>query len=429
MTANADSGRPTAAVIGSGVAGLTAAHLLRHRYDVHLFEADDRLGGHAHTHDVELTDGRVVGLDSGFLVHNDRTYPTLLRLFAELGVATQDSDMSMSVQCRGCGLEYAGANGLSGLFAQRRSVVRPRYLAMLAQVPIFHRRARAVLAGEDDTLTLGEFLRRGRFTDYFAHHFVLPLVAAVWSCGFDGARGYPARYLFSFLDNHGALSVTGSPQWRTVVGGSRTYVERAAKDLTAVLTATPIRSVTRHVDGVEIRDDADAIRQFDRVVLAGHPDQSLALLSAPTRDETRLLGAFEYLASNAVLHTDESVLPTAPHARASWNYRMNHCRDEPTQVRISYDISRLQRVDDDREYVVTLNDDALDAGTADPSPILARMTYAHPRYTRASVAAQRELHLLLTGRLAFAGAWQGWGFHEDGCVSGVRAAQSLGGGW
>ncbi len=429
MTANADSGRPTAAVIGSGVAGLTAAHLLRHRYDVHLFEADDRLGGHAHTHDVELTNGRVVGLDSGFLVHNDRTYPTLLRLFAELGVATQDSDMSMSVQCRGCGLEYAGANGLSGLFAQRRSVVRPRYLAMLAQVPIFHRRARAVLAGEDDTLTLGEFLRRGRFTDYFAHHFVLPLVAAVWSCGFDGARGYPARYLFSFLDNHGALSVTGSPQWRTVVGGSRTYVERAAKDLTAVLTATPIRSVTRHADGVEIRDDADSIRPFDRVVLAGHPDQSLALLSAPTRDETRLLGAFEYLASNAVLHTDESVLPTAPHARASWNYRMNHCRDEPTQVRISYDIGRLQRVDDDRDYVVTLNDDALDVGTADPAHILARMTYAHPRYTRASVAAQRELHLLNTGRLAFAGAWQGWGFHEDGCVSGVRAAESLGGGW
>ena len=429
MTANADSGRPTAAVIGSGVAGLTAAHLLRHRYDVHLFEADDRLGGHAHTHDVELTNGRVVGLDSGFLVHNDRTYPTLLRLFAELGVATQDSDMSMSVQCRGCGLEYAGANGLSGLFAQRRSVVRPRYLAMLAQVPIFHRRARAVLAGEDDTLTLGEFLRRGRFTDYFAHHFVLPLVAAVWSCGFDGARGYPARYLFSFLDNHGALSVTGSPQWRTVVGGSRTYVERAAKDLTAVLTATPIRSVTRHADGVEIRDDADSIRPFDRVVLAGHPDQSLALLSAPTRDETRLLGAFEYLASNAVLHADESVLPTAPHARASWNYRMNHCRDEPTRVRISYDIGRLQRVDDDRDYVVTLNDDALDVGTADPAHILARMTYAHPRYTRASVAAQRELHLLNTGRLAFAGAWQGWGFHEDGCVSGVRAAESLGGGW
>ena len=425
MTTNADAGRPTVAVIGSGVAGLTAAHLLQRRYDVHLFEADDRLGGHAHTHDVALTHGRVVGLDSGFLVHNDRTYPTLLRLFDELGVATQDSDMSMSVQCRGCGLEYAGANGLPGLFARRSSLARPRYLAMLAQVPVFHRRARAVLAGGDDTVTLGEFLRRGRFTDYFAHHFVLPLVAAVWSCGFDGARDYPARYLFTFLDNHGALSITGSPQWRTVVGGSRTYVERAAKDLSAVLTATPIRSVIRHPDAVEVRDDADVIHRFDRVVLAGHPDQSLALLAAPTPDEARLLGAFEYLPSNATLHTDSSVLPVAAGARASWNYRMDGCRDEPARVRISYDIGRLQRIDDDRDYVVTLNDD----DAVDPSTVLARMTYAHPRYTRASVAAQRELTLINTDRLAFAGAWQGWGFHEDGCVSGVRAAESLGGGW
>ena len=425
MSANAGSGRPTVAVVGSGVAGLTAAHLLQRRYDVHLFEADDRLGGHAHTHDVALTDGRVVGLDSAFLVHNDRTYPTLLRLFAELGVATQDSDMSMSVQCRGCGLEYAGANGLPGLFAQRRSFVRPRYLAMLAQVPVFHRRARAVLAGGDDALTLGEFLRRGRFTDYFAHHFVLPLVAAVWSCGFDGARGYPARYLFTFLENHGALSVSGSPQWRTVVGGSRSYVERAAKGLSAVLTATPVRAVTRRADEVEVRDDADVVHRFDRVVLAGHPDQSLALLTAPTADESRLLGAFEYPPSSALLHTDSSVLPVAPRARASWNYRMNTCRDEPAHVRISYDIGRLQRIDDRRDYVVTLNDD----DAVDPSTVLARMSYAHPRYTRASVAAQRELHLLNTDRLAFAGAWQAWGFHEDGCVSGVRAAESLGGGW
>lgn len=425
MTATADHERPTAAVIGSGVSGLTAAHLLQRRYDVQLFESDDRLGGHAHTHDVALTDGRVVGLDSAFLVHNDRTYPTLLRLFAELGVATQDSDMSMSVRCDDCGLEYAGANGLSGLFAQRRSLSRPRYLALLAQVPVFHRRARAVLAGGDDELTLGEFLRRGRFTDYFAHHFVLPLVAAVWSCGFDGARGYPARYLFTFLENHGALSVSGSPQWRTVVGGSRTYVEQAAKGLSAVLTATPVRAVTRRPDHVEIRDDADVIRRFDRVVLAGHPDQSLALLTAPTPDEARLLAAFEYPASSALLHTDSSVLPVAAGARASWNYRMDRCRDEPAQVRISYDIGRLQRVGDRRDYVVTLNDD----DAVDPSTVLARMRYAHPRYTRASVAAQRELHLINTDRLAFAGAWQGWGFHEDGCVSGVRAAESLGGGW
>ncbi len=425
MTVNAGPGRPTVAVIGSGVAGLSAAYLLQRRYDVQLFETDDRLGGHAHTHDVALTHGRVVGLDSGFLVHNNRTYPTLLRLFAELGVTTQDSDMSMSVHCDGCGLEYAGARGLPGLFAQPRSLVRPRYLAMLAQVTRFHRRAHAVLAGDDDSSTLAEFLRRGRFTDYFAHHFLLPLVAAVWSCGFDGARGYPARYLFAFLDNHGALAVTGSPQWRTVVGGSRTYVERAAKNLTAVHTGTPVRSVRRDGDGITVRDDADGVHQVDHAVLACHPDQALALLARPTADETRLLGAFRYVSSTAVLHTDGSVLPRAARARASWNYRMTHCRAEPERVRISYDIRRLQRVEDEHDYVVTLNDE----DAVDPGSVLDRMTYAHPLYTRASVAAQRELEVINTDRLAFAGAWQGWGFHEDGCRSGVRAAAALGVTW
>ncbi|HEY7812963.1 MAG TPA: FAD-dependent oxidoreductase, partial [Nakamurella sp.] len=315
MTADATSARPTVAVIGSGVAGLTAAHLLQRRYDVRLFEADDRLGGHAHTHDVALTHGRVVGLDSAFLVHNDRTYPNLLRLFDELGVSTQDSDMSMSVRCDGCGLEYAGAKGMAGLFARPSSLVRPRYLAMLAQVKYFHRRARAVLDGGDDSLTLAEFLARGRFTDHFAHHFLLPMVAAVWSCGFDGAREYPARYLFTFLDNHGALSVTGSPQWRTVVGGSKTYVERAVKDLTAVHTATPVRSVQRQADRIAIRDDADTVHLVDHAVLACHPDQALSVLAAPTPDESRLLGAFEYLPSTAMLHTDVTVLPRAPRAR------------------------------------------------------------------------------------------------------------------
>jgi hypothetical protein len=429
MTADATSARPTVAVIGSGVAGLTAAHLLQRRYDVRLFEADDRLGGHAHTHDVALTHGRVVGLDSAFLVHNDRTYPNLLRLFDELGVSTQDSDMSMSVRCDGCGLEYAGAKGMAGLFARPSSLVRPRYLAMLAQVKYFHRRARAVLDGGDDSLTLAEFLARGRFTDHFAHHFLLPMVAAVWSCGFDGAREYPARYLFTFLDNHGALSVTGSPQWRTVVGGSKTYVERAVKDLTAVHTATPVRSVQRQADRIAIRDDADTVHLVDHAVLACHPDQALSVLAAPTPDESRLLGAFEYLPSTAMLHTDVTVLPRAPRARASWNYRMAHCRAEPDRVRISYDISRLQRIEDERDYVVTLNDEPGENGAVDPGSVLARMTYAHPCYTRASVAAQRELHLINTDRLAFAGAWQGWGFHEDGCVSGVRAAASLGVDW
>jgi predicted NAD/FAD-binding protein len=418
--------RQTVAVIGSGVAGLTAAHLLQRQFDVHLFEADDRLGGHAHTHDVALTNGQVAGLDSAFLVHNDRTYPNLLRLFAELGVATQDSEMSMSVRCDGCGLEYAGSKGLGGLFAQRSNVIRPRYLAMLAQVTYFHRRARAVLADpEGADQTLQEFLDAGHFTEYFTNHFMLPLVAAVWSCGFDGARGYPARYLFTFLDNHGMLSVTGSPRWRTVVGGSRNYVERAAKNLSGVNTATPIRTISRTPEGVQIRDEADQLHDADRVVIATHPDQALRLIADPTADETRLLSAFEYLPSTTLLHTDGTVLPRNPAARASWNYRMDSCRSDDTRVKISYDLKILQRITDDADYVVTLNAD----GAVDPSRVLAEMNYAHPTYTRASVAAQRELSSINDGRTAFAGAWQGWGFHEDGCASGVRAAESFGATW
>ena len=420
------SDRPTVAVIGSGVAGLTAAYLLQRRFDVTLYESDNRLGGHAHTHDVVLSNGHVAGLDTGFLVHNHRTYPNLIRLFDELGVATQASEMSMSVSCRGCGLEYAGARGLSGLFPTFDTARRPRYLAMLAQVKRFHRLARRVLSQPEDHRTLGTFISEHHFSRYFAHHFLLPLVSCVWSCGFEGARNYPARYLFAFLDHHGMLSVTGSPQWRTVVGGSRSYVDRAAKELSGVLTSTPVRAVIREAAGVVVHDDSDQRESFDHVVLATHPDQALGLLVAPTALESRLLGSFAYLSSHTLLHTDSSVLPHANRAKASWNYTMADCDSDDRAVRVSYDLNRLQRIDDPTTtYLVTLND--LDG--VDPSRILDKMDYAHPTYTPTSVAAQKELPTLNDGRVAFAGAWQGWGFHEDGCASGVRAAQSLGVDW
>ncbi len=418
--------RERVAVVGAGVAGLTAAYLLQRRYDVTLFEADERLGGHAHTHDVVSSNGhKTHALDTGFLVHNARTYPHLLRLFSELDVQTQESEMSMSICCDGCGLQYAGAKGLAGVFAQPSNVVRPAFLALLLQVKRFHRAARRALDNPEDHRTLEQFTDDHKFSRYFSHHFLLPLVACVWSCGFDGARSYPARYLFAFLDHHGLLSVTGSPTWRTVVGGSRTYVERAVKELSAVLTATPVRSVTRSADTVEVRDDADTAHIFDRVVLAGHPDQTLRLLTDPSDHERQLLGSFEYLSSKTLLHTDSSILPGRRGARASWNYRMTSCDADDRAVRVSYDLNRLQRVDDPVDYVVTLNDD----GSVDPALVIDEMTYAHPTYTVESVAAQAQLPVLNDGRTAFAGAWQGWGFHEDGCASGVRAARSMGVDW
>lgn len=417
--------RETVAVIGSGVSGLTAAYLLQRQFDVTLFEADNRLGGHAHTHDVPLSSGRVARLDTGFLVHNRKTYPNLLRLFAELEVATQESEMSMSVRCDGCGLEYAGARGLRGLFAQPSAVLRPQYLSMLFQVKKFHAEAHRVLEDPNDLRTLGTFITDGGYSKYFSNHFLLPVVACVWSCGFDGARNYPARYLFAFLEHHGMLAVTGSPQWRTVVGGSRSYVEKAVKGLTAVQTATAVRTITRHADGVTVVDDSDEVRHFDRVVVATHPDQALSMLTDATADETRLLGSFAYTSSRTLLHTDSSVLPKAKGARASWNYQMDSCASSETQVNVTYDLNRLQRIDDPVDYLVTLNSD----GQVDPSTVIDTMDYAHPTYTVKSVAAQRELALINTGRTAFAGAWQGWGFHEDGCASGVRAAEALGVTW
>jgi predicted NAD/FAD-binding protein len=243
------------AVIGSGVSGLTAAYLLQRRFDVTLFEAAPRLGGHADTHDVVTPDAATVPVDTGFIVYNDVTYPHLRRLLAELRVRTQPTDMSMSIHCEGCGLEYAGGRGIRGVFARPRSAVTPAFVRMLVEVKKFHRQAKEMVAAGDDDLTLREFLSAGGFSPYFVRHFVVPVVSSVWSASTGVALEYPARYLFVFLDNHGMLSVTGSPAWRTISGGSRTYVEQVAKVLHAVHTGTPVRSVRRTSGRFEIRDE------------------------------------------------------------------------------------------------------------------------------------------------------------------------------
>ncbi|MFJ4007493.1 NAD(P)/FAD-dependent oxidoreductase [Streptomyces sp. NPDC090023] len=414
------------AVVGSGVAGLTAAHVLRRAHHVTLYEADDRLGGHAHTHDLIAPDGRIDRVDSGFIVHNRRTYPNLLRLFRELGVATQESEMSMSVRCEGCGLEYAGARGARGLLAQPRNVLRPAYLRMLAEVPAFHRAARALLEhGGHSTLTLGQFLDRCGFSPYFRAHFMTPLVSCVWSCDAETAQHYPAAYLFRFLDHHGMLSVTGSPVWRTVTGGSRGYVDKVAAEIQEVRTSAPVRGILRHADGVDITTRDGVTDSYDHVVVATHPDQALRLLEDATADEKEVLGAFRYSRNATLLHTDAALLPRAPGARASWNYLMPNCSAGSDRVRVTYDMNRLQRLDASPRYLVTLGGE----DRVDPARVLARMNYEHPVYTPESVAAQQRLPELATPVTAFAGAYHGWGFHEDGCRSGVAAAKALGVTW
>jgi uncharacterized protein len=426
------------AVIGSGVSGMTAGYILSHFDYVTLFEADGRLGGHADTHLVVPPAGPPIGVDTGFIVYNERTYPLLTKMFAELDVATQAAEMSMSVRCAGCGLEYAGQRGLGGLAPGTRRG-RGRYLRMLAEVPRFHRAARRLLAtpaagagpratqaaGPHRDQTLGEFLDQGGFSGYFTAHFALPLVAAVWSCPPGTALRYPARYLFAFLANHGMLAITGSPPWRTVTGGSRGYVERAAKRLHDIRVSTPVRAVRRHREGAEVRDAAGETHQFDAVVIATHPDQALRLLDPPTQAERDVLGAFGYTRNPATLHTDVTLLPDRPGIRASWNYELGGCQPGEAPPRISYHMNRLQSLPAGEEYIVTLGG----PGVVDPATIIDQMDYEHPAYTPASVAAQRRLPGLNTPVTAFAGAYHGWGFHEDGCRSGAEAARALGGTW
>jgi predicted NAD/FAD-binding protein len=418
--------RPRVAVVGSGVSGLTAAYLLQRRFDVTLFEAAPRLGGHADTHDVVTPDAGTVPVDTGFIVYNDTTYPHLRRLLAELGVRTQPTDMSMSIHCDGCGLEYAGGRGAAGVFARPRSAATPAFVKMLVEVRKFHRQAKEMIAGRgDDHVTLRGFLRAGGFSPYFVRHFVVPVVSSVWSASTGVALEYPARYLFVFLDNHGMLSVSGSPAWRTITGGSRTYVDQIAKVLHAVHSGTPVRSVRRTSAGVEIRDECDQMSPFDHVVMATHADEALRLLDPCTDEERAALGAFSYSRNETWLHTDVSVLPRAMRARSSWNYLLPGCDADTDAVLVSYDMNRLQDLPTREPHIVTLN--ATDR--IDPALVRDRMTYEHPIYTLQSVKAQAKLPGLNDGTIAFAGAYHGWGFHEDGCRSGVAAAESLGVKW
>lgn len=436
------------AVVGSGVAGLTAAYVASRTAHVTLYEADARLGGHADTHLVPVPDGAggttQVPIDTGFIVHNERTYPVLLRIFRELDVPTQDSEMSLSIRDDSAGadaLEWAGALGLPGLFPERGHLRRPTYLRMLTEIPRFHRMARRLLDSEGSDLdareTFGTFLDRGRFSAAFRAHFAEPLVGAVWSTDPAEALDYPARYLFRFLDHHGMLGVFGSPTWRTVTGGSRTYVERIAALLPDVRTSTKVTALEETAQGVAITDDNGRTDVYDAVVVAAHPHQALAMLTRPTTAQQEVLGALVYTPNTAQLHIDTSLLPRNERARASWNYlrrppatTADELAARGGPVTITYDLTRLMRVPHlpgapDTRFLVTLGGTDL----VDPDTVIATREYEHPLYNRATVAAQARLPECESPRLAFAGAYHGWGFHEDGARSGVEAVGRLGLRW
>jgi uncharacterized protein len=423
------AGRPggEVAVIGAGVAGLTAAYLLQRAWRVTLYEAGARLGGHAHTHRVKLPGGSgELALDTGFLVHNAANYPNLVRLFREQGVQTESSDMSLSVACDGCGLEYSSGSGLRALPRRLAEAGQPAGVDLLEETAEFNRAARALLSSPvPPGLTLSAMLADVGLSEYFADHVVMPLVSIIWSCDTATAGRYPVGALLAFLDNHGLLMSGDATRWRTVTGGSAVYVERIAATLSEVLRGTPARSVRRTPDGVEVRDAADRVRHFDRVVIAVHPGDALRLLADPTAAEAAVLPALPYVRNPAVLHTDGAMLPRRAMHRSSWNHRQSACRPGGQELAVTYYLNRLQNIDSPVPYMVTLSGHE----KVDPAAVLARMDYEHPLYTPESVAARGRLKELTTSVTAYAGAYHGWGFHEDGCRSGVAAAEAFGVRW
>jgi uncharacterized protein len=399
------------AVIGAGISGLGAAYVLSRAHEVHVFEQASAAGGHTRT---VRRDG--LDLDMGFLVHNERNYPLLTRLFRELDVGTQKSEMSFSVSCT-CGLEYSSGRP----FAQPRRLLDLRHLRLLTEIARWLRTAQQVLeAPGSEDWTLERYLDERGYSKRFRRHFLVPMTAALWSTAPGRALEYPAVSAIRFFHNHGMLGFRRFG-WRTVTGGSDTYVRAIADQLGDRLgVGFGVRAVRRDPDGVELTTADGSRVRFEAAVIATHADQALRLLEDPSSEEQRILGAFQYTANETVLHTDETQLPAARSARASWNYRLGH-ESKPT---VTYYLNRLQRLESDRHWCVTLN------GDIPPEHVVDRTTFEHPLYTLESIAAQRELPSISGGRRTwYAGAYHGNGFHEDGFASAVSAASALGVDW
>lgn len=429
------------AVVGSGISGLAVAHTLRDQAEITLFEAGAYFGGHTHTVDVTLPTPqgpRTHGVDTGFLVFNERTYPNLINLFAELGIATAKSDMSFSVQVPGAldggkGLEWSGTS-LSTVFAQRRNLASGRFLRMLADLLRFNALATRLAArlgaddGSDEALArpLGDFLVRHRFSDEFRDWYLLPMVGCIWSCPTDQMLQFPVATMLRFCHNHGLLQISNRPQWWTVTGGARRYVDAITAGIADKRLETPVRLVEREPDGVRVYSEHRGRVQserFDRLVIATHADQALGMLRDASPQEREVLGAFRYHPNRAVLHTDTRMLPTRRPAWAAWNYERAADRPrESTQVCLHYLINQLQPLPFEQPVIVSLNPVREIARTR----IMGEFDYAHPVFDAAALRAQRAMPSL-QGRhhTWYCGAWMGYGFHEDGLKAGLGVAREL----
>jgi predicted NAD/FAD-binding protein len=412
-------------VVGGGIAGIAAAHLLQGPHDVTLYEKNDYVGGHTHT--ITIPDGPDAGLpvDTGFIVLNDRTYPVLNRFLNALGVAIRKSDMSFSYFDEESGFQYASSN-LNSLFAQRRNLMALGYWAMLAEIVLFNRMVSKRLANRTlEHLTLGQFLRRFRFSKRFREQYLFPMVAAIWSAPDLEVDRFPMLTFARFFNNHGLLTIRDHPQWYFVAGGSHSYVKAFLKQFQGtVLTRTPTASIQRSGDGARITLEDGSSETFDKVVIAAHADEALQLLADPSDDERRLLGAWRYSVNQTVLHSDPDWMPSNPNAWASWNvFRARQSRGD-APVTLTYYMNRLQELETPRPYLVTLNPYRPIAEKL----IIDQMIYTHPIYTFDSLRTQAELPALNGVRHTyFCGSYFGYGFHEDAARSGLQVAAALGG--
>jgi uncharacterized protein len=419
------------AIVGSGISGLAVAHTLKDHADITLFEAGDYFGGHTHTVDITLPtpQGMVThGVDTGFLVFNERTYPNLIKLFADLNVETAPSDMSFSVKVPGAlngrTLEWSGTD-LNSVFAQRSNLVNPRFWRMLADVMRFNALCTRIAKEQREIelqQPLSDFLRTHHFSEPFRDWYFLPMLGCIWSCPTDQMLQFPVATMIRFCHNHGLIQVTNRPQWFSVVGGARNYVEKILAGVHDKRLNTPVRLIERDAQGVRIVTDGHAER-FDQVVIATHTDQALGMLREASTYERSLLGAIRYQENRAVLHTDASVLPANPKTWAAWNYeRAASSERESSRVCLHYLLNRLQRIPFAQPVVVSLNP----LHDIDPATIVGEYDYAHPVFDLAAIEAQKRLPLLQGQQHTwYAGAWTGYGFHEDGLKSGLQVGRSL----
>lgn len=407
------------AIIGAGVSGLTCAWLLHPHHEVTVYESEPVVGGHSNTVEFDC-DGKIFRIDTGFIVYNDRNYPNFMKLLSRLAVRGVPTAMSFAVRCDRTGIEYSGS-GLAGVFAQKRNLLRPSFLRMVSDILRFNRAGAEDSERDLGTMTVGEYLRQNGYGASFSEHYLLPMGAAIWSCPTGTFADFPIQFILEFYQNHGLLSLTNRPQWYTIPGGSRRYVERlSAPFAKSIRTNSAVQRVVRDADGVSVMTSSDTSR-FDEVIFACHSDQALRMLEQPSGLEEKVLSGFPYQINEAVLHTDSSVLPRCRKAWSAWNYRIADSKD--TAATVTYNMNILQHIQSPKTFCVTLND----SEQISDSAVISKHKYAHPVFTtqRAVVQSMHD-QLIRRNRTSFCGAYWGNGFHEDGVNSALAVCRRYG---